>query len=124
MERRRGSENWAGMDQHNDLTGEAAVDMLVGMLHNNEIGRPASPRATLISGSWSPGAGCPHSTHSAASSPPPTPTPRAGKSPCTGDPATTPTCSPRRSRNPTRHLCGWWNTSARQWALGVIAANL
>ena len=56
LERRRGSENWAGMDQHNDLTGEAAVDMLVGMLHNNEIGRPAFPRATLISGSWSPGA--------------------------------------------------------------------
>jgi LacI family transcriptional regulator len=56
LERRRGSENWAGMDQHNDLTGEAAVDMLVGMLHNNEIGRPAYPRATLISGSWSPGA--------------------------------------------------------------------
>jgi LacI family transcriptional regulator len=56
LERRRGSENWAGMDQHNDLTGEAAVDMLVGMLHNNEIGRPTSPRATLISGSWSSGA--------------------------------------------------------------------
>jgi len=26
--------------------------MLVGMLHNNEIGVPAFPRATLISGSW------------------------------------------------------------------------
>jgi LacI family transcriptional regulator len=49
------SADWAGMDQHNDLTGEAAVDMLVGTLHNNEIGLPAFPRATLISGSWSSG---------------------------------------------------------------------
>lgn len=52
LELRTGSEGWAGMDQHNDLTGEAAVDMLVGMLHNNEIGPPEHPRATLISGSW------------------------------------------------------------------------
>ncbi len=55
LELRRGSEGWAGMDQHNDLTGEAAVDMLVGMLHNNEIGPPPFPRATLISSSWIPG---------------------------------------------------------------------
>lgn len=55
LELRRGSEGWAGMEQHNDLTGEAAIDMLVGMLHNNEIGPPAFPRATLISGSWVPG---------------------------------------------------------------------
>lgn len=52
LERRRDTEEWAGMDQHNDLTGEAAIDMLVGMLHNNEVGLPAFPRATLISGSW------------------------------------------------------------------------
>ncbi|PTY08920.1 LacI family transcriptional regulator [Opitutaceae bacterium EW11] len=52
LERRRGSDEWAGMDQHNDLTGEGAVDMLVGMLHNNEIGLPPFPRATLISGTW------------------------------------------------------------------------
>lgn len=52
LERRRASDEWAGMDQHNDLTGEAAIDMLVGMLHNNEIGLPTFPRATLISGSW------------------------------------------------------------------------
>jgi len=55
LELRRGTEEWAGMDQHNDLTGEAAVDMLVGMLHNNEIGPPPFPRATLISGTWVPG---------------------------------------------------------------------
>ena len=56
LERRRGNLDWAGMDQHNDLTGEAAVDMLVGMLHSNELGLPAHPRATLISGSWVDGA--------------------------------------------------------------------
>lgn len=56
LERRRGKTDWAGMDQHNDLTGEAAIDMLVGMVHNNEIGLPPYPRATLISGSWVGGA--------------------------------------------------------------------
>lgn len=52
LERRRDNRDWAAMDQHNDQTGEAAVDMLVSMLHNNESGVPAFPRATLISGSW------------------------------------------------------------------------
>jgi LacI family transcriptional regulator len=58
LERRRGNLDWAGMDQHNDLTGEAAVDMLVSLLHNNEAGVPAFPRATLIGASWQPGATC------------------------------------------------------------------
>jgi LacI family transcriptional regulator len=52
LEHREDCKEWAGMDQHNDQTGEGAVDMLVGMVHNNEIGLPAFPRATLISGSW------------------------------------------------------------------------
>jgi LacI family transcriptional regulator len=52
LERRRGGEDWAGMDQHNDLAGEAAVDMLVGMIQRGEPVLPKSPRATLISGSW------------------------------------------------------------------------
>lgn len=56
LERRRGCGDWAGMEQHNDLTGEAAVDMLVGMLNNNEAGVPAFPRATLIGGTWTDGA--------------------------------------------------------------------
>lgn len=55
LELRRGNEAWSGMDQHNDLTGEAAVDMLVGMVHNNEMGLQPFPRATLISGSWNEG---------------------------------------------------------------------
>jgi LacI family transcriptional regulator len=52
LEHREDCKEWAGMDQHNDQTGEGAVDMLVGMVHNNEIGLPAFPRATLISGTW------------------------------------------------------------------------
>lgn len=55
LERRRGCADWAGMEQHNDLVGEAAVDMLVGMLNNNEAGVPAFPRATLIGGTWEAG---------------------------------------------------------------------
>jgi LacI family transcriptional regulator len=43
---------WAGMDQHNDLSGEAAIDMVIGMIHGNESGVPPFPRATLISGTW------------------------------------------------------------------------
>lgn len=42
----------AGMNQHNDTVGEAAVDMVVGQLHRNETGIPAFPRATLIGASW------------------------------------------------------------------------
>ena len=42
----------AGMNQHNDTVGEAAVDMVVGQIHRNETGIPAFPRATLIGASW------------------------------------------------------------------------
>lgn len=56
LERRRGCADWSGMEQHNDLTGEAAVDMVVSLLHNSEtVGLPASPRATLVGASWSAG---------------------------------------------------------------------
>jgi LacI family transcriptional regulator len=55
LERRRDQSDWAGMDQHNDRTGEAAVDMVITLLHNNELGVPAFPRATLIGASWVPG---------------------------------------------------------------------
>ena len=44
--------NWAGMNQHNDLVGEAAVDMIISLLHSGESGPPPFPRATLIGGSW------------------------------------------------------------------------
>jgi LacI family transcriptional regulator len=56
LERRRGCLDWAGMDQHNDMTGEAAVDMLLSALHNEEPGLPVAPRATLIGASWTDGA--------------------------------------------------------------------
>lgn len=55
LERRRNRPDWAGLDQHNDQTGEAAVDMLIGMLHSRETGVPEHPRATLIGASWVPG---------------------------------------------------------------------
>ena len=42
----------AGMNQHNDVTGEAAVDLVVSQIHNNEHGVPAFPRATLIGATW------------------------------------------------------------------------
>jgi LacI family transcriptional regulator len=45
----------AGMNQHNDITGEAAVDLVVSQIHNNEHGVPAFPRATLIGATWMDG---------------------------------------------------------------------
>jgi LacI family transcriptional regulator len=43
---------WAGMDQRNDLVGEAAIDMIISKIHNNEKGIPDHPRATLIASHW------------------------------------------------------------------------
>ena len=55
LERRRGCADWSGMEQHNDVTGEAAIDMLVSLLQSEEPGLPAFPRATLIGASWAEG---------------------------------------------------------------------
>ena len=44
--------DWAGMNQHNDVCGEAAVDMLLGMIHRGESGPPPFPRATMIDPTW------------------------------------------------------------------------
>ncbi len=52
LEWRPAQPDWAGMHQHNDLVGEAAVDMLVGMIHRGDSGPPAFPQATLIAPSW------------------------------------------------------------------------
>ena len=52
LEWRENHADWAGMHQHNDIVGEAAVEMVVGMIHNNEHGVPEFPRATLIGSSW------------------------------------------------------------------------
>ena len=52
LEWRKAHSDWAGMDQHNDFAGEAAVEMLIGMIHNDERGIPPVPRATLIGSTW------------------------------------------------------------------------
>lgn len=52
LEWRSSSPDWSGMNQHNDIVGEAAVEMVVGMIHSNEAGVPLFPRATLIGSSW------------------------------------------------------------------------
>ncbi len=56
LECRKNEPRWAGMRQHNDHTGEAAVDTLVGMIHRGETGIGAQPRALLIAPSWQDGA--------------------------------------------------------------------
>lgn len=52
LERRPESPAFAGMDQHNDVAGEAAVDMVISQIHNNECGIPLFPRSTLIGATW------------------------------------------------------------------------
>ncbi|MCF7732904.1 MAG: LacI family transcriptional regulator [Akkermansiaceae bacterium] len=47
---------WAGMDQGNDLVGEAAMDMIISMVQHNERGVPEQPRATMIGCHWIDGA--------------------------------------------------------------------
>lgn len=55
LEWRDGEPDWAGMNQHNDLAGEAAVDLLLNMIHHGERGVPPFPRATLIGATWTDG---------------------------------------------------------------------
>ncbi len=50
----------AGMNQHNLVTGEAAVDMVVSQIHNNEQGVQEFPRATMIGATWVDGASVRH----------------------------------------------------------------
>jgi LacI family transcriptional regulator len=52
LEWRENRPEWAGMNQHNDITGAVAVDMLTTMIHNGERGVPPFPRATLIGPTW------------------------------------------------------------------------
>jgi DNA-binding LacI/PurR family transcriptional regulator len=52
LEWRASSPEWAGMNQHNDISGDVAVDMLITMIHNGEKGVPPFARATLISPTW------------------------------------------------------------------------
>ncbi len=43
---------WAGMNQRNDLVGEAAVDLLVSMIHNGQQGVPERAIATQVTSQW------------------------------------------------------------------------
>lgn len=52
LERHRGWADWAGMDQHNDVAGEAAVDMVTTLMQSNEFGSNVPPRGTLIGATW------------------------------------------------------------------------
>lgn len=56
---------WPGMNQHNDRAGQAAIDMLVGMLHRSERGVPEHPVATLIEPTWVGGGSAPGSMNPA-----------------------------------------------------------
>jgi DNA-binding LacI/PurR family transcriptional regulator len=47
-----GLPDWSGMNQNNTLVGAAAIDMLIGQLHRNETGLPASPKASFIQSTW------------------------------------------------------------------------
>jgi LacI family transcriptional regulator len=40
------------MNQRNDLVGEAAVDLLVSMIHNGHRGIPKQPIATKVTSQW------------------------------------------------------------------------
>lgn len=52
LEWRAAEPHIAGMDQHNDVTGANAFDMVVSMIHGQEVGAPDFPRATLATGTW------------------------------------------------------------------------
>jgi len=45
-------QGWSGMRQNHATAGAAAIDMLVGQLHRNEVGPPDSPIATFIKSTW------------------------------------------------------------------------
>ncbi len=59
LEWRPESPHLAGMNQHNEECGAAAIDMLVSLIHGNEVGLPAYPKATLIGPTWVDGASLP-----------------------------------------------------------------
>lgn len=59
LDRQEAMSDWAGMDQNNFCVGATATDMVVGMLHRNELGVPEFPRAILLPGKWVPGTSAP-----------------------------------------------------------------
>jgi DNA-binding LacI/PurR family transcriptional regulator len=49
-------DGWAGMRQNNESVGYAAIDMVIGQLHRNEIGVPPFQKCTFTNSIWVPGA--------------------------------------------------------------------
>jgi len=47
---------WAGINEHHEEIGAAAIDLLIGQLSRNEIGTPRHPRKILVPGRWCDGA--------------------------------------------------------------------
>ncbi len=48
-------EDWAGILARKDEIGATTVDLLVGLMQNNQFGLPKLARETLIRGLWHPG---------------------------------------------------------------------
>lgn len=59
LEWRSASPEIAGMNQHNDECGAAAIDMLISLVQMNETSIPAFPKATLIGPTWVDGPSLP-----------------------------------------------------------------
>ncbi len=59
----------AGIDQRHELTGTAAVDLIVAQFNRNERGVPVHPRDLLIEGQWVNGPSAPPLKSSAEPSP-------------------------------------------------------
>lgn len=47
---------FAGIDEKNDVLGEAAVELVASRIARNEFGLPRHPRLTVIDGRWIDGA--------------------------------------------------------------------
>jgi len=55
LHRLRETDPWAGVARFPERIGAGAVDVLIGMLQNNELGLPAFPKTVTIEGEWQDG---------------------------------------------------------------------
>lgn len=51
--------DFAGFNQHHELHGSVAIDMLIGQILQNERGLPTIPRVVLVKGEWADGLSAP-----------------------------------------------------------------
>ena len=49
------TDHWAGMQQHGELIGRSAIDMVIGQIHRNESGLPPVQKSMQINSTWSLG---------------------------------------------------------------------